>query len=934
MKRFARLFVMIEVLTWGMSHAQSTFVLSPEQNRTSQSLQEYVQILEAESADWPLEEVIPLFSTSPPLPNKFKKFTIYWAKLSISNPTGQSLTYVVSPDWELGLHSNSVIDLHIIQGGKRSDSLLKSGRYVPASQHQAYKPPNNQFVLSFPPNSTTELYFRLEQIDGKRPSANMYLLDYIYWEGLNRETKSTIWAFFQGVFWILFAYALITFFMTKEKAYLFYALYLSANALYLLYLSGFFKEIFLEEHPKWSLYFWIFFTNFIIVSYLQFGRTFVESKRLIPRWDKVAVWILIGVGITAVVEFVLCLLTYNEPLLNLIINVVILLISGFLFSLIIRYLNSPIITARIFLWGSLLVVIGAVWGVMMDFIDHLEANLPIMEIFFVGELLTFAIGLSYRLDMHQKESERERLKAEEQKALNELQSRFFTQISHEFRTPLTVIKGNSQQLSQNWEDLRIPEVRNRLSAIERNGDNLLQLVNQILELAKIESGQVSPSRKKVELIGFTRYLLSSLETYAQDKQIKLSFSTPQEELFLDMDPAFYQDIFINLLSNALKFTPADGRISVELSPVSHGRKTEVELCVKDSGVGIAKEHLAQIFTPFFSQNTVQSNFVQGIGLGLSLVKERVELLGGSIEVQSTVQKGTLFRVLLPLKDSKLDLWTQMPKVHPIVLTTETSDSPESVSPTAKTEGSHLLIIEDHPDVRNYLYQLLGKEYEISLAKNGEDGIKLAKELVPNLIVCDLMMPDLDGYEVMENLKNDTLTSHIPFILLTAKASEEERMDALGKGADGFLVKPPNEQELRFVLNNIYELQTRTWEYFSKHSLGVGVNPQHRREHSFLTEVQQVVVDHLLDPDFGIEELAEACKMRDYQLRRKLKAVLGRPPGDFIRWVRLQEAQKRLLTTDENISEVAYAVGFTDPNHFSRVFKKEFDCTPSEFRKQS
>ena len=934
MKWFARLVFLIEVLYWGSNYAQPSFILSPEQNKTSQSLQEYVQILEAESADWTLEEVIPLFSTPLPIPEKLSRFTIYWAKVTLENPEKEASTFVISPDWELGLHSNSIVDLYVIQNGKRTDSVFKSGRYVPASEHQAYKPPNNQFVLSLPGQSSTELYFRLEQIDGKRPSINMSLLDYIYWEGLNRERKSTIWAFFQGVFWILFAYALITFFMTKEKAYLFYALYLSANALYLLYLSGFFKEIFLEEHPKWSLYFWIFFTNFIIVSYLQFGRTFVESKKLIPKWDRVAVWILIGVGITALIEWVICIITFNEPFLNTIINVVILLIAGFLFSLILRYLNSPIITARIFLWGSLLVVVGAVFGVAMDFFDLLEENLPIMESFFVGELLTFAIGLSYRLDMHQKESERERLKAEEQKALNELQSRFFTQISHEFRTPLTVIKGNSQQLAKNWEDLRIPEVRDRLTAIERNGDSLLQLVNQILELAKIESGQVSPSWKRVEIISFTKYLLSALETYAQDKEISLSFTTAKEELYIDLDPAFYQDIFVNLLSNALKFTPAKGKVSIEISEVDRGRKPEVKLSVIDSGVGIAKEHLAQIFTPFFSKNTAQSNFVQGMGLGLSLVKERVELLKGSIDVQSTVQKGTQFQVRLPLKDSQLDLWTQTSRVSPISLPTEMLDTPSPVEPNPNTEGSHLLIIEDHPDVRNYLFQLLGKEYEISLAKNGEDGIKLAKELVPNLIVCDLMMPDLDGYEVMENLKSDTLTSHIPFILLTAKASEEERMQALQKGADGFLVKPPNEQELHFVLNNIHELQTRTWEYFSKHSLGVGVNPQHRREHSFLTQVQQVVVDHLLDPDFGIEELAEACKMRDYQLRRKLKAVLGRPPGDFIRWVRLQESQKRLLTTDENISEVAYAVGFTDPNHFSRVFKKEFDCTPSEFRKQS
>ena len=918
---------------WGaqLSYGQNLYVLPSPQEVRLLPLNDFVHIYEEEDAKWDIQTL--LLSEMNPLSKgvELERDKAYWVKLRIENPYSSSLKYVISPDWGLGLTQNSLIDLYVVGEHKQVDSMLKGGRYVPVSQQQSYKPPNNQFVLDFPPRKTLNLYFRLSQIDGKRPSVNMHLLNFVYWGGLNRERKSTFWAFFQGVFWILFAYALITFFMTREKAYLFYALYMAANALYFLYLSGFFKEIFLKEHPTWALYFWIFFTNFIIVSYLQFGRTFVESKKLIPRWDGVAVGILIGVGVIAMIEWTICFFTYDEPLLNLIINIVILLIATFLLALIIRYLNSPITTAKIFLWGSLLVVIGAVFGVTLDFLNLLEENLPIMESFFVGELLTFALGLSYRLDMHQKESERERLKAEEQKALNALQSRFFTQISHEFRTPLTVIQGNSQQLAGNWEDLRISEVKDRLAAIDRNGENLLQLVNQILELAKIENGSINPDLKQVELVAYTKYLLNAFETYAKDKDLSLSFSSSEKELHLDMDPIFYQDIFVNLLSNALKFTPEGGRINVRLEFVAEkSGNPSIRLTVQDTGIGIEKEDLSHIFTPFYSNAQRSSDFVHGIGLGLSLVKERVELLGGSIRVESIKNKGTVFTLLFPAENSGKDLWTERPKIRTLLV----KEDQELAEGEASPEGNHLLIIEDHPDVRSYLYQLFEDQYEISLARDGKEGIQKAQELVPNLILCDLMMPEIDGYGVMESLKNDQLTSHIPFILLTAKASEEERLNALSKGADGFLIKPPHEKELTFLLKNIRELQVRTWEYFSAHNLGVGIDPQHRREQVFLTEAQKIVQEHLLDPDFGIEQLAEACKMKDYQLRRKLKALLNRPPSDFIRWVRLQEAQKRLLTTDDNISEVAYAVGFSDPNHFSRVFKKEFDCSPSAYRKQS
>ncbi|MEM9721712.1 MAG: ATP-binding protein [Bacteroidota bacterium] len=932
MNQISSLLVFLSIWGFHLGFGQAVFVLPyPEEVRIL-PLDDSIQMYEEEGETWELKTL--LQGNQPPLKKDvtLKKGKAYWVKISIYNPYPNSLKYVISPDWSLGLAQNSFIDLHVVGNNGKVDSLLKSGRYVPASQHQSYKPPNNQFVLEFSSQDTTHLYFRLSQVDGKRVSVNMNLLNYVYWGGLNRERKSTFWAFFQGVFWILFAYALITFFMTRERAYLFYALYMAANALYFLYLSGFFKEIFLKEHPYWALYFWIFFTNFIIVTYLQFGRTFVESKRLIPRWDRVAKGIIIGVGVIACIEWVICFFTYDEPLLNLMINVVILLISTFLFALIIRYLNSPITTARIFLWGSLLVVIGAVFGVTLDFFNLLEENLPIMESFFVGELLTFAIGLSYRLDMHQKESERERLNAEEQKALNALQSRFFTQISHEFRTPLTVIQGNSQQLANNWEDLRISEVKDRLSAIERNGENLLQLVNQILELAKIENGSVHPDLKQVELVGFSKYLLTAFETFAADRSIALDFISAASEFHLDMDPLFYQDIFVNLLSNALKFTSEGGKVEVKLEKTdrSPGKSGAIRLSIKDSGIGIDKKDLPHIFTPFFSNAQQRSDYVNGIGLGLALVKERVELLGGSIWVESVKHKGTLFTLLFPAMNTGRKLWKGKPKVHTLLMVEEQVIGETKQSP----EGNHLLIIEDHPDVRSYLFKLFESQYEISLAKDGKEGIEKAQELIPNLILCDLMMPEVDGYAVMETLKNDPLTSHIPFVLLTAKAAETERLQALSKGADGFLIKPPNEKELTFLLKNIRDLQVRTWEYFSSHNLGVGIDPQHRREHVFLTEAQKIVQDHLLDPDFGIEELAEACNMKDYQLRRKLKALLNRPPSDFIRWVRLQAAQKRLLTSDENISEVAYAVGFTDPNHFSRVFKKEFGCTPSEYRKQT
>ncbi len=415
---------------------------------------------------------------------------------------------------------------------------------------------------------------------------------------------------------------------------------------------------------------------------------------------------------------------------------------------------------------------------------------------------------------------------------------------------------------------------------------------------------------------------------------------------LDFDEIKIQHIVYNLLSNALKFTQADGKVVLHANQMERNGLPFLQLKVQDTGIGIPEEQLTHIFDRFYQADNSNTRKGEGTGIGLALTKELVGLMGGNISVESMLEKGTTFTLLFPISLARTTPLPQHEFPSSRSLAPELVPDLPAAGPLPKSgevqvldgEKPVLLIIEDNTDVTTYIINLLKKDYGVLTAPNGLVGIEMAFEAIPDIIISDVMMPEKDGYEVCETLKMDERTSHIPIILLTAKAEESDRITGLRKGADAYLMKPFNKEELYVRLEKLLELRRALQARYAKMSDGVtsshpvtsGVEPS--LDDLFLQKLQKIVLEHLDDPNLGAEQLSRTVHLSSSQLYRKLNALTGEPPNAFIRKIRLLRAMELLKTTSLNISEIAYDVGFNDPNYFSRAFHKEFGKAPIEYRK--
>lgn len=501
------------------------------------------------------------------------------------------------------------------------------------------------------------------------------------------------------------------------------------------------------------------------------------------------------------------------------------------------------------------------------------------------------------------ESEAKRLKE-----IDEFKTRFFTNISHEFRTPLTVINGLAGRIS---EETGI--------VIKRNSQKLFGLINQILELSKLESSNAKLKLVQTDILKYLSYLLQSYHSYARENHVSIYFESDHDEIIMDYDRDKLDLVFQNLISNAIKFTPKGGTINVFVSKESD--KLNIEL--RDTGRGIEKEALSKIFDRFYQVETTHSNH-QGSGIGLSLTKELVHLMNGEIKVESTLGVGTTFNISIPITNSaeKVDLSEdvidqELNNIDPKI----TIESREIVNP----DRNVVLLVEDNTDVRDFVYSIVTEEYEVITAVDGNDGLEKARKFIPDVIISDVMMPEKDGIELTDELKNDKATSHIPIILLTAKADVESRLFGLKSGADIYLSKPFNEKELLIHLQNLLAQRERIR---AKYNEGFEIE---KMEDEFLIKLRAVLLDNLSDELFGIEDICKEVGVSRTQLHRKLKALTNKSTSIFIRDIRLIEAQKLIKKTNYSISEIAYKVGFGDPNYFSKLYSEKFNYSPSKER---
>ncbi|MCB9331567.1 MAG: response regulator [Lewinellaceae bacterium] len=537
------------------------------------------------------------------------------------------------------------------------------------------------------------------------------------------------------------------------------------------------------------------------------------------------------------------------------------------------------------------------------------------------------------LSLRRYELRRQLAKAEvrQLKELDTVKTRLYTNITHEFRTPLTIILGMTDQMENEPKAWFLKGVH----MIRRNGQHLLHLINQMLDLSKIESGNMPLQMFNSDVVLYLRYIAESFHSFAESKNVDIHFLSAEITFAMDFDPEKLLNIVSNLLSNAVKYTPEGGNVYIQVQRIEHQESPFLEVKVRDTGIGIPDKDLERIFDRFYQVDSASTRRVEGSGIGLALTKELVKLLGGTIRVESQRTKGSTFTVLLPIRQEapefvQKEVLPLKAQVQPFVEEASLAEELEALPGNGRLPL--LLIIEDNPDVVRYLVSCLHGTYQLITAANGQLGIDKAIELVPDVVISDVMMPQKDGFEVCQTLKKDVRTSHIPIILLTAKADMESKLEGLELGADAYLAKPFNREELTIRLKKLIELRRTLQDRYSKYP-GSSIEDAGRNtiEDEFLSKIRQLIEENISDADYGLAQLCRALHMSRSQLFRKLKALTGQSTTIFIRSIRLYYARELLRTTDLTISEIAYEVGFTSPAYFTRVFTEVFGLAPSALR---
>lgn len=559
-------------------------------------------------------------------------------------------------------------------------------------------------------------------------------------------------------------------------------------------------------------------------------------------------------------------------------------------------------------------------------------------------LLLVLLGFAslFRINILRARAQRAEKNAEKMKDL------FFTNMTHEFRTPLTVILGEAQALR---EGVGSHDNHVRYDAIINQGNHMLNLVNQLLSISKVRSSIGALDWHHGDFSIMTKMILENMRINAESKGVNLNLECTNQDYNIDFVPDYCHSIVSNLMSNAVKFTPSGGSVTVKLS--RHGSK--VGLSIADTGVGISANDLPHIFDLFYQGDTGSASL--GTGIGLALVKQMTEAMNGNIEVESQQGNGTTFCLTLPAKHAG----STYPKWVPRVLSSQLPDDNSSTLP-APGNGSLIsvdqspinsnidrpivLIVEDNPDVALFLGHILEEKYQVVKAQNGTEGVDKAREIIPDIIVTDIMMPETSGIELCKMVRADELLNHIPIIIVTARSGASDRLEALAAGADAFLVKPFNNDELkalveallssRQLLRHKYQLALQSpateQETQATTTRAVSNSVITARNTAFITKVRDIITTAIGNPDMGSTFIASKMNLSQRQLNRKIKSVTGVDTSSLIRELRIAKAKELLCSTDIPVTEVGERCGFDSASYFSKIFKQHTKLTPSDYRK--
>jgi len=552
--------------------------------------------------------------------------------------------------------------------------------------------------------------------------------------------------------------------------------------------------------------------------------------------------------------------------------------------------------------------------------------------FLLGMLLLWNIvNFNLRKQKREFENAQRVREAKQLHEMDEMKFRFFTNISHEFRTPLTLIISPVEKLLR---EAKTDDEKSLLSIIHRNANGLLELVNQLLDFRKLDVQKDTLNLSVGDVVAFIKDICYSFTELANRKAINFSFSTSVSELRMEFDPEKMRKVISNLLSNAFKFTPNNGKIDVNMGLVQHlnDQKQSLKITVSDSGIGIPAKDLERVFERFYRVENAENGNQTGTGVGLHIVSEYVKLHNGDIGVESQPGKGSVFTLMMPANQ----------QIHEeIISQTIVEETPEELTgEEAVVVEDHrsklplMLVVDDNEDFRNFISAMFIDSYRILKAEDGEIALKIILDKMPDLIICDVMMPNMDGFELCRMVKQDIRISHIPIILLTAKAGEENKYKGLEAGAEDYIAKPFNMEMLSLKVSRIIERQKKTRDQF-KHKVDITTADVEitSMDEKFVKKAVALVEANLSNSEFLVEDLCREMGMSRVYFYKKILSLTDKTPSEFIRFIRLKRAADLLEKSQLFVNEVAFQVGFNDPKYFRKYFKDEYGVSPNEYKKK-
>jgi signal transduction histidine kinase/DNA-binding response OmpR family regulator len=838
----------------------------------------------------------------------------FWSAIRLFNATDHTLRTALS----FCMYADAV-RLFVVQDSSLIDEQFNS-RFT--TDRSARLPSSYQYLwLNIDPGETQTLFLQTYFHEETPEVHYRHLSIFPILPTVNRMINRLSWqAFYAGLLVLLAVLGGLMTWIFRERVFLFYAGMMLSAALYFADRYGLLGLLGQFPKPTDPLPMLVFALSGIVVFSGLFVADFIQMRQQMPGYYKV--YALFS-GWTAVSPYLLILILHDLQMTRQVTDTCLGIWALLCIWPIARLAWKGQSTARTLILPFGVLFAGAILFLLGNS-DILSGSFGLRYSFQIG-LLLFS-GLLFFTLFERVTTLRK--KKEQFEELNVLKTRFFTNLSHEFRTPLTLMMGPLQQLLEGQPE---PKERQLLEIAFRNANNQLHLVNELLELSRLEAGKMALRASKQDVVPLVRSLVFAFESLAQDRQIHLSFRSGQPSIHLYYEMGKLEKVVNNLLSNALKFTPSGGRVTVNLEQADQ----ELCICVADTGPGIPQSHQDKVFDRFFQ---VSASPEVGTGVGLALSRELVRLHHGRIELESREGEGATFRVFLPLGSAHLRAEERVEVPVPsgpafAAPLQAVEKAPDQRVPASTQPEATVLLIEDNDEVRAFIRQRLDTAFKIIEAGDGQAGIEKAREHMPDLIVSDVMMPRKNGYEVCAALKSDVRTSHIPVILLTAKAEQEEKLQGLRTGADDYLSKPFDAEELRVRIHNLIQLRQQLRQRFAA---AVELKPEEVAVNSidqeFLEKGLAIVESRMDDEQFNVDAFAREIGMSRPQLNRKLRALVNQSTNQFIQSIRLQRAADLLRQQSGTVAEIALQTGFSSTAYFIKCFKDKYGETPGSFSK--